>query len=179
MKKDVKLVFEDGNQLDVYNNTTVRDILKELDDDQIIALRINGRLVAPDYEVNENSFVTYIKISDRIGHKIYIKGLEYVYINAVKDVFGDKVVVNVKHSLDKALYTELDGKITVTNEVVKKIKKRMQEICDKDMYFKSVSVSRDDAYEYVNKLGEYEKALNYRFMTNESVTMYELNNEYN
>ena len=54
MKKDIKLIFEDGNELEVFYGTTVRDVIKSLNDDNIMALRINGQAVSNDYEINEN-----------------------------------------------------------------------------------------------------------------------------
>ena len=90
MKKDVKLVFEDSKILEVFRGTTVRDVIRELDDENIIALRINGNAVDSDYEILEDSYVNYITIHDRVGQKIYTKGLEYVYIKAVKELYGSK-----------------------------------------------------------------------------------------
>ena len=179
MKKDIKLIFEDGSELNVFYGTSVRDVLKELNDDNLMALRINGQAVSCDYEITEDAFVNYITVGDRIGQKIYINGLKYMYINAVKEIFGSKAVVNIKHSLDKGLYTEIESKKKYDVSVIPIIKKKMRELCDKNLDFKSVNVSRDEAYEYVNELGETEKALNYLYMTNDSVTMYELGDEYN
>ena len=179
MKKDVKLIFEDGSEMDVFRGTTVREILKEIDDGQLIALRINGSAVPADYEIMEDAYVDYITTSDRIGHKIYMKGLEYVYILAVKELYGSKSFVNIKHSLDKGLYTEIDIQRKVDRGIVEAIKKRMKEICDRDLSFKSINVAIDDACDYVRGLGENEKVLNYTYMTNDSVTMYELGEEYN
>lgn len=179
MKKDIKLIFEDGSEMNVYYGTTVREVLKELNDDNLMALRINGQAVSSDYEITEDGFVNFIAVGDRIGQKIYINGLKYMYILAVKEVFGDKVVVNIKHSLDKGLYTEIETRKKFDDSVVPIIKKKMKEICSRNLDFKSVNVSRDDAYDYVTELGETEKALNYAYMTNDSVTMYELGDEYN
>ena len=179
MKKDIKLIFEDSSEMNVSYGTQVRDILKELNDDQVIALRINGEAVNADYEIIEDGYVNYITVSDRIGKKIYINGLKYIYIKAVKEYFGEKTQVYIKHSLDKGLYTEIDTKKTLDKAVVGQIKKIMKEICDKDLPFKSVNVSRDDALEYVKELGEFEKELNYLYTTNDSVTMYELDDDYN
>jgi len=179
MKKDLKLIFEDGSEMNVNYGTTVREILKEINDNQVIALRVNGAAVPADYEIIEDSFINYILITDRIGSKIYINGLKYVYICAIKELFGSKADVNIKHSLDKGLYTELNIKKPIDKDLVSLIKDKMKEICDKDLYFKSVNVPRDDAYEYVTELGETEKALNYLYMTNDSVNMYELDDQYN
>ena len=177
--KDIKLVFEDSRIMEIYRGTTVREVLKEINDDSIIALRINGELVDSDYEIVEDAYVKYILSSDKIGQKIYIKGLQYVYILAVKELYGSKTVVNIKHALDKAIYTELQIKKDINADVVLNIKKKMKEICNRDIPFRRVNVDREDAVEYVNSLNEYEKALNYTYMTNDSVTLYELDNEYN
>lgn len=179
MKKDVKLVFEDSKILEVYRGTTVRDVLRELDNEQIIALRINGNAVDSDFEILEDSYVNYITIHDRVGQKIYTKGLEYVYIKAVKELYGSKASVRVKHSIDKALYTEIDMKRPLDATMVLNIKKKMKEICARDYKFKQISVSRADAYDYVKSLGEEEKMLNYLYMTHDSITMYELDDDYN
>ena len=179
MKKDIKLIFEDGNEMNVFYGTTVREVLKEIKDENIIALRINGAAVSADYEIIEDGFVNYVNINDKIGQKIYINGLKYVYLLAVKEIFGEKAVVNIKHSLDKGIYTEIITRKKFDKGIISTIKKKMKEICDRDLLFKSVNVSRDDAYDYVMELGEEEKALNYLFMTNDSVTMYELDDDYN
>lgn len=179
MKKDVKLVFEDSKILEVFRGTTVREVIRELDDENVIALRINGNAVDSDYEILEDSYVNYITIHDRVGQKIYTKGLEYVYIKAVKELYGSKASVRVKHSIDKALYTEIDMKRPLDATMVTNIKKKMKEIIARDYKFKQISVSRADAYEYVKSLGEDEKMLNYLYMTHDSITMYELDDDYN
>ena len=177
--KDLKLIFENGLQMSVPLGTKVRDILKQIDDDEIIALRINGEPVNADYEITEDAYIKFINITDRVGQKIYIKGLQYVYITAIKELYGSKSIVNIKHSLDKGIYSEIEIKKPVTKTVVEEIKNKMKEICKKDIPFKSVSVSRDDAIDYVKDLNENEKVLNYKYSTNDSVTMYEFNDDYN
>lgn len=178
-KKNIKLIFEDSNDMDVTYGITVRDILKSLNNPNVIGLRINGSIVPCDYQITEDAYVNYIPIDDRTGEKIYFKGLEFVYINAVRDVLGKKAVVKIKHSLDKGLYTEITCPKKLDSSDVDKIRAKMLEICDRDLEFKSITVSRQDAFEYVTSLGEDEKALNYTYMTNDSVTMYELDGNYN
>ncbi len=178
-KKKIKLIFEDSNDMDVAYGTTVREIMKSLNNPNIIGLRINGSIVPADYQLTEDAYVNYIPIGDRTGEKIYFKGLEYVYISAVKEILGKKAVVKIKHSLDKGIYTEISCNKRIDSGDIDRIKKKMKEICDKDYEIKSVNVSRENAFEYVNSFDESEKALNYTYMTNDSVTMYELNGEYN
>lgn len=180
MNNKIKLTFEDGNILEVEKGTLVKDILQMINtNDQVIALRINGVCVPTNFSLEQDSSVKYIKIYDRIGRQIYIKGLKYVYILAVKELYGDDATVNIKHSIDKSIYSEIKINKKVDASVVKSIKKKMKEIISSDMPIKNVSVSRSDAIDYVNSIDEDEKALNYKYMTYDSVTMYELGDLYN
>lgn len=179
MKKDIKLIFEDSKVLDVFRGVTVRDVLRDLDDENIIALKVNGHILNADAEIMEDSYISYIRVDDRIGKKIYTKGLEHVYIKAVFNIFGDNASVRVKHSIDQALYTEIDTKEVIDSNVVKNIKNEMKRICNRDLPFRTINVLKEDLTEYAISKGEDEKVLNYRFITNDSLTMYELEDDYN
>ncbi len=179
MNGNLKISFEDGRSFDVVYGTKVRDLFDLVGNDEVIALRINGAAVHADYELIEDSKVSFINMNDRNGSKIYMAGLKYVYIKAIKDVLGPKTVINIKHSLDKGLYTTIEGYDKVEKSLIGLIKKRMTEIIDSDMAINAINVSKDDVLEYVLDNDEYEKALNYTYKTNDSFTMYELDGEYN
>ena len=148
MKNDIKLIFEDGQEMLLNRGVTVREVLKLLGNDQIIALRVNGNAQNADYEIMEDAYINFITITDRTGRKIYTKGLQYVYIMAIKELYEDKATVNIKHSIDKSIYTEIYMKRQVDRTVVNEIKKQMKKIINQDLPFKNVSVSRKDAYDY-------------------------------
>lgn len=176
---DIKLTLENGETLKVEKGTIVRELIKQLNMNNLIAIRINGVAVDADYEIDNDAYVNFITTNDRTGRKIYTKGLEYVYITAVNELYGGDSVVEMKHSLDKFIYTEITMKKRVDSTVIEKIKNKMKEIIDADEPIKNVSVSRKDAYDYSENNSEYEKCLNYTYLTNESVTMYELMDSYN
>lgn len=179
MEKEIKLIFEDSNIMNVKSGTTVKEILDMLNNDQVIALRINGKIVSSETELTTDSYVNYITIASRIGRKIYMKGLTYVYLLAVKELYEDRAIVYIKHSLDKSLYTEIKMKRQVDHSVVAQIKKKMKEIIKRDIPFRNISVDRNDAIEYSKSIDEDEKVLNYTYMTKDSVTMCELGDMYN
>ncbi len=179
MNKDVKIIFEDGMILNVERGTTVADLLNKLNDDNVIGLRINGKAVSTNYEIMNDCHAKYIDINSRIGRKIYIKGLQFVYILAVYELYGDYTCINIKHSLDKAIYTEIKLKKPLTKEEVKKIKDRMKMIISEDYPIKKISCSREDVLSYLENLKESEKVLNYTYMTSDYVSLYELNDIYN
>ena len=148
MEKEIKLIFEDSNIINVKIGTTVGKVIEMLNNDQVIALRINGKIVSSETELTTDSYVNYITIASRIGRKIYMKGLTYVYLLAVKELYEDRASVYIKHSLDKSLYTEIKMKSQVDHSVVAQIKKKMKEIIKRDIPFRNISVDRNDAIEY-------------------------------
>lgn len=107
---------------------TVREVLKLLGNDQVIALRVNGNAQNADYEIMEDAYINFITITDRTGRKIYTKGLQYVYIMAIKELYEDKATVNIKHSIDKSIYTEIYMKRQVDRTVVNEIKRQMKKL---------------------------------------------------
>lgn len=180
MKKDIKIVFEDGSVLETQRGITVGDILRTINDkEQVIALRVNGEAMPTNYEIVDDAYINYIRITDRIGRKIYMKGLQYVYIYAIKELYGSRASVCIKHSLDKGIYTEIKLKGEVTNETLIFIKNKMKQIVKSDMVFKKISSDRDDVLEYVKSEKEDEKVLNYTYMTSDYLTLYELGDAYN
>ena len=178
MENMVKLIYEDGNIINIEVGTKVSEILKKCDKN-IIGLRINGKAVSTDFEINEDSLIGFIDINSRIGRKIYIKGLEFLYLLAIQELYGDYTKVNIKHSLDKAIYTELNINKTISGDTVEEIKKMMRKLVLKDIPIVKISSSREDIIEYVTRLNEEEKAQNYKYMTSDVVSLYELKDIYN
>ncbi len=175
----IKVTLENGNVLEIEKNTSVREVIELIGKENLIALRINGSIADADYQIDKDVYVNFVCIDDRVGRKIYTNGLKYVYILAVKELYGDNALVEMKHSLDKYLYTEIEIGKKVDQKVVDKIKEKMKEIINEDIPFRNVSVSKKDAIDYYEANEEYEKCLNYTYTTNDSVTMYELSDLYN
>ena len=57
VKNDIKLIFEDGQEMLLSRGVTVREVLKLLGNDQIIALRVNGNAQNADYEIMEDAYI--------------------------------------------------------------------------------------------------------------------------
>ena len=57
MEKEIKLIFEDSNIINVKIGTTVGKVIEMLNNDQVIALRINGKIVSSETELTTDSYV--------------------------------------------------------------------------------------------------------------------------
>lgn len=178
MSDQIKLKIDDGKEIIVKKDIIVSDLIKILGtSSDIIAASIDGEIVELSHKITEDAEINFIKISDKVGGKIYRAGLQFVYIVAIKELFGEKVVVRIKHSLDKAIYTTVNGKIT--KEDVIKIKKKMKEIIDLDINIQKTAIPKKKAIEYFKKNGELEKIDLYNQISNDYVIFYELLGYYN
>lgn len=178
MSDQIKLKIDNEKEIIVRKGIIINDLIKIIGtSDDVIAANIDGDIVELSYKIMEDANISFIKISDKVGGKIYRAGLQFVYLVAIKELFGDKVIVRIKHSLDKAIYTTVNG--TITKEEVQKIKKKMKEIIELDINIHKTAIPKTKATEYFQKNGEIEKIELYNQISNEYVTFYELLGYYN
>ena len=178
MTNELIIEIEGYGNIVVHEDTTLYDLIKRLNKtDDIIACSINNEIVELSYKLKEDTKLKLISIKDRMGAKIYRSGLKFIYITAIKELFGINTDVKLLHSLDKGIYTRIDLDLTV--DIVKDIKAKMEELVSRDLRFEKITTSRKEAIKYFNKVKEKEKSSMYKQMTGDALTLYNLLNYYN
>lgn len=157
---------------------TIYDLMKEQNlENEVIAVIIDNDITELSTKLKEDTKMKLIKIKDRMGAKIYRSGLKFLYITAVKELFGRNTNVELLHSLDKGIYTRIN--LELNNTMVDEIKAKMHELVKEDIRITRVVTSRKEAISYFNSVKEYEKSLTYKQMTGEMLTLYSMLNYYN
>lgn len=178
MTDELIIEIEGSDNIVVHKGTTLYDLIKRLNKtDDIIACSINNEIVELSYKLKEDTKLKLISIKDRMGAKIYRSGLKFIYITAIKELFGINTDVKLLHSLDKGIYTRIDLDLTV--DIVKEIKAKMEELVSRDLRFEKITTSRKEAIKYFNEVKEKEKSSMYKQMTGDALTLYNLLNYYN
>lgn len=178
MTNELIIEIEGYGNIVVHKDTTLYDLIKRLNKtDDIIACSINNEIVELSYKLKEDTKLKLISIKDRMGAKIYRSGLKFIYITAIKELFGINTDVKLLHSLDKGIYTRIDLDLTV--DIVKNIKAKMEELVSRDLRFEKITTSRKEAIKYFNEVKEKEKSSMYKQMTGDALTLYNLLNYYN
>ena len=178
MQDQIKITLNKEREIICKKGITVKELIDiSRSDDEIIAASVDGEIVELSYQINDDVDLEFIHIYDKVGGKIYRAGLQFVYIVAIKELYGDSVDIRIKHSLDKAIYTTVNAKLTAKD--VKKIKYKMQEIIDLDVEIKKSLIPKRKAVDYFTKKGEIEKVNLYNQISNSHVTFYELLGYYN
>lgn len=159
-------------------NKTIYELLEEQNlENEVIAVIIDNDITELSAKLKEDTKMKLIKIKDRMGAKIYRSGLKFLYITAVKELFGRNTNVELLHSLDKGIYTRIN--LELNNTMVDEIKAKMHELVSKDIRITKVVTSRKEAISYFNSIKEYEKSLTYKQMTGEMLTLYSMLDYYN
>ena len=157
---------------------TIYELMEEQNlENEVIAVIIDNDITELSAKLREDTKMKLIKISDRMGAKIYRSGLKFLYITAVKELFGRNTNVELLHSLDKGIYTRIN--LELNNTMVDEIKAKMHELVKEDIRITKVVTSRKETISYFNSVKEYEKSLSYKQMTGEMVTLYSMLDYYN
>lgn len=157
---------------------TIYDLMKEQNlENEVIAVIIDNDITELSTKLKIDTKMKLIKIKNRMGAKIYRSGLKFLYITAVKELFGRNTNVELLHSLDKGIYTRIN--LELNNTMVDEIKAKMHELVKEDIRITRVVTSRKEAISYFNSVKEYEKSLTYKQMTGEMLTLYSMLDYYN
>ncbi len=164
-----------------YNKeTTLYEISQDFKDNfkyPIILAKVGNRLKELSNPVQEDCEIEFLDLTSREGNNTHVNGLVYVMVYAVKKLYGKNANVVVEHSLDKGIFIESTFKLT--EEKVKDIKKKMDEIIAEDKPIIKMNIDRVEAMKYFESVGDEAKAGVMRYNTNNYVTLYRLGNIYN
>ena len=141
MKDNIIINIKGEGSLVLKEKTTLEDLVKELKkENSVIAAKVNGELVELSTILKEDSEVELVDLQNIDGARIYRSGLKFLYITAVKELFGLRTNVELKHSLDKGIYTRIN--INVNESIVDKIKEKMTELVNKNLKIEKVSTNK-------------------------------------
>ena len=154
------------------------DIAKEKYSEGIpcLAAYIDNELSSLDKTIDEDCEIRFLNYLDPIGNKIYQKGLTFLLVYAFKELFGYDYSVKLSHPIDKSIKIRTNYKLT--EDVLKDIKNKMQEIVDKDLPIERCLVKRKDARKYFKSINYESKADTFIYNTNHHVTLYRLGDLY-
>ncbi|MCI8330960.1 MAG: nucleoside kinase [Bacilli bacterium] len=160
-----KVIFKSGG--------TIEELIQKIDGpNTIIAALIDNEVQELSYRIKDDTKLTFIHINERMGAKIYRSGLKFLYIAAIKELYGANTNVELKHSLDKGIYTRID--LEITEKHVEDIKAKMHELSKRNLKIEKLTTNRKEAIKYYESSKEQEKVDIYKQMTRDVVTLYSL-----
>lgn len=165
----MKVVVEE-KEITVLAHQTLMDVKNQIKSEgkgDIVLAYMNGRLCELTKEVEENAKIEFIGTDTSTGNLTYRRSATLLMLKAFYDVFDQNpdFQIRVMYSLSKGYYCEvLDKKITLTKDILAKVKARMDELVSLDLPIEKEILGTDDAVSIFakNKMFDKEKLFKYR-----------------
>ena len=124
----------------------------------VVSAKVNNSSQGLKFRVYHNRDVEFLDITDSSGMRVYTRSLCFVLYKAASDVFPGSSLY-IEHSISRGYYCIIRSadSIQVTEEEVKQIRERMQEIIDLDMPFRRNEVHTEEAVRIFRERGFEDK----------------------
>ncbi len=146
-----------------------------------IALAVrNGKIMELFKKVDRDCTVEFLTLSDDTGAKTYNRTATLILMKAISEVVGaDKVEkIKMEFSIGNGYYCSKTGDFEVTDELIEKVKTKMQEYVDKDILIIKKSMSIDEANELFESQKMYDKVKLFKYRGSSTVNVYNLDGYY-
>ncbi len=174
---EYKVTFN-GDTKSFVSGKTYYDVALSFSKKGVLAVQIGNEVLSLDTKITESGEVVFLDVTSLNGYKIYQAALKFLYFVAVKEIYPDSKV-SFLHSVPKGILSEIQCAHNLTSNDVSMIKGKMARLVTEKERFIKYNMSRKDAYDYLKKCHEEEKAFNLQTLNSDIVTMYRLKNYLN
>lgn len=146
-----------------------------------IALAVrNGKIKELFKRVDQDCTVEFLTLADDTGHKTYNRTATIILMKAINDVVGaDKIEkIKMEFAIGNGYYCAKKGDFAFTDEIVGKIKAKMQEYIEKDYCIVKKSMPIDEANALFAQQKMSDKVSLFRYRGSSSVNVYNLDGYY-
>jgi uridine kinase len=173
------IVTIDGAAKEYPIGTTYQEIAKEYQpqyENEILLVSVNSKLRELHKSVQFDCNLQFFTGNDQPGIQTYHRSAIFLMMKAFYDVVGSENIekVTVDFSLGKGYYIEPHGEIKLTEELIKRVKARMEEYVSQKIPIMKRSVNTDDAIELFHKHRMYDKERLFRYRRVSRVNIYSI-----
>lgn len=177
MVQEFNVEIKDRGSMKVKAGTTLLDIANQVqkdDESMIVAGIVNGKLRELHGIIEGDSIVEFLDITHVDGYRIYQRSLSLVLLRSIFEVLGRDHVrkVNLNHSINKALYCEVDSDIQLTEKLIASIEENMQGIVEADEPIIKRTVSLDEGFDFFEKNRMYDKVNLFKYRRISAINLY-------
>ncbi len=152
----------EGRSFDFFQGATPQNLWnilrgKRKKTDAVLA-DLNGSILDFQTPFPKDGEVKWIPLDSRKAHRAYVRSAIMLLVCAVKEIYGDKADVKIKHSLGKSLYCEFkDGHVPLQKEL-SRVEAQMQAIVKEGRNITKLVVGKSRALAFLRKQGRMEDA---------------------
>ena len=169
--KNKVVSFEDAIRLE--------DILKQVKDElpyPVYLAKLDNAYRALTHITEHDCSIEFLDLRNQEAWLVYQNSLILIFIKAVHDLFGKKVLITVNNSLNKGLYITSTHKFS--QEDIDKVKARMNEIIEADLPIRKEHLTKEGARVLARKQKLSEASKLVESITNiDDIEIYSLDDE--
>lgn len=173
-------IVYNNTEIDVKKGTKVCDLLEQeisKSENEVIACKFNNELKSLNYEIDSDGKIELIDVTHKDGMRVYKRGLIYIIAKAFQEVYNN-ALITVDYQLYHSMLCEIDN-MKVTEEMIKKVNKRAQEIIDQDLPIVKRFMTKEEAEKFYEKEKTLKGKLQLDLKEKKEVTLYYCENYYN
>lgn len=146
----MKIIYK-NIEVETEENTTIQELFKETleEKENIIAGMVNNEVKPLNYKLKEKDEVELLDTTTRDGARIYTRGLLFVMAMAFHELYPG-IQLTVNYQLSSSMFCEIEHAV-VTEEMMKNVKEKMQEIIGKNLPIKKVEMKKEEAISFIEK----------------------------
>lgn len=144
LKEEVNIIKD---KIKAKKGMTYYDLICENNEDivkNVAICKLNGQNHELNEIIEEEGDISLIGFDTELGIKIYTRTLQFIFIKATLELFKD-AKITLEHSISKAIYGEVYKDTPLNENELKDIKKRMQDIINRNIPIRRVKVSKQKA----------------------------------
>ena len=120
----------------------------------VIAAKVNNVTEGLAMRIYRHKDVEFLDISTDDGMRMYVRSLTFIFMKAMSEHFPTETV-RFENAISKGYYCRISRPLTC--DEVASVRARMQDIVERDMYFKRVECHTEEAIEVFTKIGRMDK----------------------
>ncbi len=152
MGEQVTVTLPDGEKRSIPKGMKLKALADQWDQDAVAA-QLDGTLLDLDRTVEEEGALSFISIHSKKGLEILRHSASHVMAQAVRELFPN-VKMTFGPSTENGFYYDFDYDRTFTPQDLEAIEKRMSDIIARDEPFIRKEVSREEAIETFQGMGQ-------------------------
>jgi len=173
------IVRVNGEERQYPKGTTFLEITKDFQseyEDDILLVRVNGKLKELHKTLDTDSDVTFITFKDPVGKKTYERSAIFLLMKAFYEVVPREKIekIQIDFALGNGIYGEVVGDVDVTEELLKRVREEMHSLVEKKLPLMKRSVNTDEAIELFRGHGMHDKEQLFQFRRASRVNIYSI-----
>lgn len=169
-----------GGELKQYNEgisyTEIAKDFQDQYDSPIVLVLKNGKLTELFKKVTSDCKIEFLTTKTSPGIEAYRRSATLIMLKAFYDVVGNKNInkISVQYSLSKGYYCTLNSKVKLNQELLDKVKIRMNEIVAENAQINKRTIGTTSAIDLFNRHRMYDKKKLFKYRRASKVNIYSL-----